>query len=98
LSTEREGRLEQLVEAVLAGEAGALEALGRHLSEHRGDLGSLRLRAREGIEATGEELDDLLRQLRRGGDVRPAQADAVLRRRHRWWEVLAACRRARRGR
>jgi hypothetical protein len=98
VNTEREGRLEQLVEAVLAGEAGALEALGRHLSEHPGDQGPLRIRARAGIEATGEELDDLLRQLRRGGDVRPAQADAVLRRRHRWWEVLAACRRARRGR
>jgi hypothetical protein len=86
-----------MVEAVVAGEAGALEALGRHLSEHRGDLGPLRHRARAGIEATTEELEDLLRQLRRGGDVRPTQADAVLRRRHRWWKLLVMCRPARRG-
>jgi hypothetical protein len=52
VSTEREGRLEALVEAVLAGEAGALEALVRHLSEHRDDVGPLRVRTREGVEAT----------------------------------------------
>jgi hypothetical protein len=98
MTTRRNEATEALVAAVLRGEPGVADRLLRYMTIHALDLGPLRERAEAELAATHDELEDLLRQLREGaGDHLAARADVLLEERARWWRLLHAARRVRRG-
>ena len=98
MTTERDEGTEALVAAVLRGEPGAADRLLRYLTVHALDPGPLRQRAEAELAATHDELEDLLRQVRFGGDHLAARADVLLAERAGWWRLLHLARRVRQRR
>ena len=93
MTTERDEGTEALVAAVLRGEPGAADRLLRYMTVHALDPGPLRQRAEAELAATHDELEDLLRQVRFGGDHLAARADVLLEERAGWWRLLHVARR-----
>jgi hypothetical protein len=98
MTTERDEGTGALVAAVLRGDPGAADRLLRYLTIHALDAASLRQRAEAELAATHDELEDLLRQVRFGGDHFAARADVLLEERAGWWRLLHVARRVRPGR
>jgi hypothetical protein len=78
MTTERDEGTEALVAAVLRGDPGAADRLLRHMTVHAINSGPLQQRAERELAATHDELEDLLRQVRFGGDHLAARADVLL--------------------
>jgi hypothetical protein len=98
MATDRYEGTEELVAAVLRGDPGAADRLLRHMTVHAIDPGPLRQRAEAELAATHDELEDLLRQVRFGGDHLAARADVLLAERAGWWRLLHLARRVRQRR
>ena len=97
MTTERDEGTEAPVAAVLRGDPGAADRLRAFLSGHALDPTPLRQRAEAELAATHDELEDLLRQVRFGGDHLAAQADVLREERAGWWRLLHVARRVNRG-
>jgi hypothetical protein len=97
MTTDRYEGTEALVAAVLRGDPGAADRLLRFLTVHALDPAPIRQRAERELAATHDELEDLLRQVRFGGDHLAARADVLLEERAGWWRLLHVARRVRRG-
>ena len=97
MTTGRDEATEALVAAVLRGDPGAADRLLRYMTVHAMDPTPLPQRAEAELAATHDELEDLLRQVRFGGDHLAARADVLLEERAGWWRLLHVARRVRRG-
>ena len=98
MTNRRDESTEARVAAVLRGDTGAADRLRAFLSGHALDPTPLRQRAEAELAATHDELEDLLRQVRFGGDHLAARADVLLAERAGWWRLLHLARRVRQRR
>jgi hypothetical protein len=98
MTTRRDEGTGALVAAVLRGDPDAADRLLRYMTVHATDPRPLRQRAERELAATHDELEDLLRQVRLGGDHLAARADVLLEERAGWWRLLHVARRVRPGR